>query len=112
MKFELRDFTPFQLGAARYLFAVLPLVFFISRPQLSWRWMLASGFAQLSQFALLFMVLQIGMTAALASVLMQTQGVFYHAAWFLFCCTNVSAYPCALGWLWRHWAWHVSRRTP
>lgn len=76
MKFALRDFTPFQLGVARYLFAVLPLVFFVSRPQLSWRWMLASGFAQLGQFALLFMALQIGMTAALASVLMQTQVFF------------------------------------
>ena len=26
MKFALRDFTPFQLGAARYVFAALPLV--------------------------------------------------------------------------------------
>ncbi|MDB5850679.1 MAG: hypothetical protein JWP29_4431, partial [Rhodoferax sp.] len=25
MKFSLRDFTPFQLGAARYVFAALPL---------------------------------------------------------------------------------------
>ena len=29
MKFALRDFTPFQLGAARFLFAALPLMLFI-----------------------------------------------------------------------------------
>ena len=38
MKFSLRDFTPFQLGTFRYVFAVLPLLFFIKKPQLSWRW--------------------------------------------------------------------------
>lgn len=76
MKFSLRDFTPFQLGVARYIFAVLPLVFFIPRPKLSWRWLGVAGLAQLGQFALLFMALHIGMTAALASVLMQTQVFF------------------------------------
>ena len=34
MKFALHDFTPFQLGAARYLLAVLPLVFFVRSPKL------------------------------------------------------------------------------
>ena len=76
MKFSLRDFTPFQLGATRYVFAVLPLIFFIRRPQLSWFWLVASGLAQLGQFGLLFVALQIGMTSALASVLMQTQVFF------------------------------------
>jgi drug/metabolite transporter (DMT)-like permease len=32
MKFALRDFTPFQLGAARYVFAVLPLVLLVKAP--------------------------------------------------------------------------------
>jgi O-acetylserine/cysteine efflux transporter len=76
MKYSLRDFTPFQLGTFRYLFAVLPLVFFVRKPQLSWRWLVPAGLAQLGQFGLLFVALQVGMTAALASVLMQTQVFF------------------------------------
>ena len=76
MKFSLRDFTPFQLGALRYIFAVLPLIFFIKKPALSWRWLFPAGLAQLGQFGFLFVALQVGMTAALASVLMQTQVFF------------------------------------
>ncbi|HYF41797.1 MAG TPA: EamA family transporter [Ramlibacter sp.] len=79
MKFALRDFTPFQLGAARYVLAVLPLVFFIRPPRLHWKWMLLYGLLQgVGQFGFLFWALKVGMTAALASVLMQTQ-VFFTA---------------------------------
>lgn len=77
MKLSLRDFTPFQLGAARYVFAALPLVFIVRRPALPWRWLLFYGLAQgVGQFGLLFVALQAGMTAALASVVMQTQLFF------------------------------------
>jgi len=79
MKVSLRDFTPFQLGAARYVLAAFPLVFFIRRPQLPARWLVYYGLAQgVGQFGLLFVALQAGMTAALASVVMQTQ-VFFTA---------------------------------
>lgn len=77
MKLSLRDFTPFQLGAIRYLFAALPLVLLVPRPQLPVRWLLYYGLAQgVGQFGLLFVALQAGMTAALASVVMQTQLFF------------------------------------
>ncbi|MBS0454470.1 MAG: EamA family transporter [Proteobacteria bacterium] len=79
MKLSLRDFTPFQLGAARYVFAAFPLVLFIKRPKLPMRWLVYYGLAQgVGQFGLLFTALQAGMTAALASVVMQTQ-VFFTA---------------------------------
>lgn len=79
MKFALRDFTPFQLGAARYVFAVLPLVLIVKAPKLHWKWVVFYGLAQgVGQFGFLFSALQAGMTAALASVLMQTQ-VFFTA---------------------------------
>ena len=79
MKYALRDFTPFQLGAARYLLAVLPLVFIIRRPQLHWKWVLLYGLFQgVGQFGFLFSAIKVGMTASLASVLMQTQ-VFFTA---------------------------------
>ncbi len=79
MKFALHDFTPFQMGAARYVFAVFPLILFIKRPNLDVKWLLYYGLFQgVGQFGFLFVGLKLGMTAALASVLMQTQ-VFFTA---------------------------------
>ena len=79
MKLALHDLTPLQLGCARYVFAVLPLLFFIKPPRLHWKWVVLYGLAQgVGQFGLLFISLQVGMTAALASVLLQTQ-VFFTA---------------------------------
>jgi O-acetylserine/cysteine efflux transporter len=79
MKFALRDFTPFQLGAARYVFAVLPLLLFIKPPLIASKWLLMYGLFQgVGQFGILFFALKVGMTAALASVLLQTQ-VFFTA---------------------------------
>jgi O-acetylserine/cysteine efflux transporter len=79
MKFGLAHFTPFQMGAARYLLAAFPLVFFIRPTKLPGRWVLAYGLAQgVGQFGFLFTALQVGMTASMASVLMQTQ-VFFTA---------------------------------
>ena len=79
MKFALHDFTPFQMGAARYVFAVFPLILFIKRPNMDVKWLLYYGLFQgVGQFGFLFVGLRLGMTAALASVLMQTQ-VFFTA---------------------------------
>ena len=78
-KFALRDFTPFQLGAVRYMFAVLPLALFLKPPRIHWKWVLIYGaFQGVGQFGLMFVALTVGMTAALASVLLQTQ-VFFTA---------------------------------
>jgi hypothetical protein len=46
MKYSLRDFTPFQLGAARYVFAALPLMLLMKRPQMPTRWMVYYGLAR------------------------------------------------------------------
>jgi O-acetylserine/cysteine efflux transporter len=79
MKFALHDMTPFQLGAGRYLFAVLPLIMFFRPPRLHWKFVLAYGLLQgVGQFGCLFLALKVGMSAALGSVLMQTQ-VFFTA---------------------------------
>ena len=79
MKFALRDFTPFQLGAARFLFAFLPLALFVKPPRVPWKWVVLYGLFQgVGQFGILFIALSVGMTAALASVLLQTQ-VFFTA---------------------------------
>ena len=79
MKGGLRALTPFQLGLARYVFAVFPLILFVPRPQVRWVWVVGYGLLQgVGQFGLLFTGLHMGMTAALASVLMQTQ-IFFTA---------------------------------
>ncbi|MDY7574713.1 EamA family transporter [Actimicrobium sp. CCI2.3] len=79
MKLALRGFTPFQLGALRYAFATLPLLLFIKPPKMHWKWLVSYGMLQgVGQFGLLFVALNVGMTAALASVLLQTQ-VFFTA---------------------------------
>lgn len=79
MKIGLRELTPFQMGLARYVFAALPLVLLVRPPRLPWRFVVAFGVLQgVGQFGFLFVALQVGMTAALASVLMQTQ-VFFTA---------------------------------
>ncbi len=79
MKFALRDLTPLQLGAGRYVFAILPLVLLVKPPRLHWKWVVMYGLFQgVGQFGLLFISLQMGMTAALASVVLQTQ-VFFTA---------------------------------
>ena len=79
MKFALRDFTPFQLGAARFAFAALPLALIVKPPRVPWQWVVLYGLLQgVGQFGILFVALNVGMTAALASVLLQTQ-VFFTA---------------------------------
>jgi len=79
MKFGLRDFTPLQLGAARFGFAMLPLALWIRPPPIAPKWVVTYALVQgVGQFTFLFLALKVGMTAALASVLMQTQ-VFFTA---------------------------------
>ena len=79
MKYGLQSFTPFQLGAARYFFAAFPLIFFIAKPALPFKFVVLYGLFQgVGQFGFVFTALHVGMTAALASVLMQTQ-VFFTA---------------------------------
>ncbi len=79
MKFGLRELTPFQMGAGRYVFAVLPLIFFVRPPRLPAKWIVLYGMCQgVGQFGLLFLSLKVGMSASLASVILQTQ-VFFTA---------------------------------
>jgi len=79
MKIGLRNLTPFQMGAARYVFAVLPLILFVRPPRLPARWLIAYGLSQgVGQFGFLFLSLKVGMSASLASVILQTQ-VFFTA---------------------------------
>ncbi len=97
MKIGLASLTPFQLGAGRYLVAFLPLALVIPRPRVRARWLLAFGLSQgVGQFGLLFVALQAGMSAALASVLLQTQ-VFFSAFFGVFLLGERIARPLKVG---------------
>ncbi|MFN4120162.1 EamA family transporter [Acidovorax sp.] len=77
MKWGLQGLSPMLLGALRFMAASLPFVLFVPRPALPWRYVVGYGLAQgLGQFGFLFLGLQLGMTAGMASVVMQTQAFF------------------------------------
>lgn len=73
IKIGLQGVPPLLLGALRFLLVLFPAIFFIPRPRLSWRWLLAYGMTiSLGQFAFLFY----GMPAGLASLVLQAQAFF------------------------------------
>ncbi|MBL0419063.1 EamA family transporter [Ramlibacter sp. AW1] len=97
MKVGLASFTPFQMGAGRYVFAFLPLALLVRRPAVRTRWIVIFGLLQgVGQFGLLFLALKVGMTAALASVLLQTQ-VFFSALFGLLLLHERVARPLMVG---------------
>lgn len=71
-----RDFTPAQLTALRFIIAAIP-VLFLPRPKMSWRYLLlGGGFWFLGQFMLLFMAFRFGMLPGVASVTQQSNVFF------------------------------------
>jgi O-acetylserine/cysteine efflux transporter len=73
----LHDFPPLLMSTLRYLVAALPLIVLGGPRPAPWRWIVAAGVAiGLVQFSLLFIGMDVGMPAGLASVLMQTQALF------------------------------------
>ena len=74
MKVALQDLSPMLLGVLRFSAASLPFLLFLPRPNLPWRFMVGYGLTQgLGQFGFLFLGLELGMPAGMASVVMQTQ---------------------------------------
>jgi O-acetylserine/cysteine efflux transporter len=68
---------PLLLTGMRFLFAAIPAIFFVKRPGVGWRWVIGYGtFIGVLQFGLLFVSIRLGMSAALASVVMQLQVFF------------------------------------
>lgn len=72
----LKGFPPFLLLAARFLLVAFPLILFVPRPG-PWKPILLVGLLMsLGQFSLLYLGLQLGMPAGLASILLQAQVMF------------------------------------
>ena len=77
IKIGLAGLPPLLFSALRFVFAALPLVFFIKRPAIPWRLLIGFGLFQFAlQFSLLFSGMQLGLGAGLASLVIQLQAFF------------------------------------
>ena len=77
IKVGLHGMPPMLLGALRFTLAAVPAVFFVRRPQISWRLLVLYGATiQLGQFVFLFTGMYVGMPAGLASLVLQSQAFF------------------------------------
>jgi O-acetylserine/cysteine efflux transporter len=77
IKIGIANFPPILFSALRFLFAALPLVFLLPRPNISWRLILGIGFVLgVVKFSFLFIGMDIGLSAGLASLLLQSQAFF------------------------------------
>ncbi|MEM9523596.1 MAG: EamA family transporter [Pseudomonadota bacterium] len=77
IKIGLDGFPPLLLATGRFFFAAFPAVFFLPRPTCDYKWVLLFGlFSGVGQFGFLFFGMAAGMSAGLASVMLQSQVFF------------------------------------
>lgn len=77
VKLGLNGVPPILLVALRFVLAVFPAIFFVSRPAVSPRyWMTYGATVGIGQFGCLFYAMHIGMPAGVASVVLQSQAFF------------------------------------
>ena len=73
----LGSFPPLLFAALRFVLMAFPAVFLVRRPQVPARWVIGVGaFIGAGQFGLLFVAMDEGMPAGLASLVLQLQAVF------------------------------------
>jgi O-acetylserine/cysteine efflux transporter len=77
IRIALDEVPPFALAALRFLFAAVPMAFFVRPPAMPWGNVVAYGFAiGVCQFGLLFLGIKLGMPAGLSSLVIQVQVFF------------------------------------
>lgn len=77
IKIGLRGVPPFLLGALRFTLVAFPAIFFLPRPKIALKWLLAYALTiSFAQFAFLFLALAVGMPAGLSSLILQSQALF------------------------------------
>ena len=73
----LESFPPLLFAALRFGLTAVPAIFFVPRPDIRWRAVVAVGlFIGVGQFGVLFVAMNIGLPAGLASVIAPLQPVF------------------------------------
>ncbi len=84
MKNCLSSFPPFLFATLRYVFSLLPMVFFVARPKVSWRNLCLYGLCTgVGQFGVLYYAIQSQIPPGLASLVIQTQ-VFFTIGFAMF----------------------------
>lgn len=82
IKIGLGSFPPLLFSALRFALAAFPLILFVKKPPVSWRYILGIGLVLgVAKFGLLFIGMSdqshwVGMPAGLASLVLQTQAFF------------------------------------
>lgn len=73
----LAHFPPLLFSALRFTVAAVPAIFFVGRPGVAWKWIVAVGAVLgVVKFGLLFLGMHAGMPAGLSSLVLQSQAVF------------------------------------
>lgn len=73
----LGNMPPLMLAAVRFIVVCFPAIFFLPKPPVPWKWLIALGLTiNVGQFAFLFMGIKLGMPAGLASLVHQSQAFF------------------------------------
>lgn len=73
----LEGFPPLLFSALRFFFAAVPAIFLLGRPRVAWRYVIAVGLALgVAKFGLLFIAMDRGVPAGLASLVLQCQVIF------------------------------------
>ena len=77
LRYALDELAPFTLATLRFLFVAFPLVFFLPKPKIAWRYIASYGLLiGVGQFGLLFWAMQADITPGVASLLIQLQVFF------------------------------------
>ena len=84
IKVSLESFPPFLFAALRYIFALLPVVFFMPKPKVSWTNLCIYGLATgVGQFGVMYFAIDGRISPGLASLVIQTQ-VFFTIGFAMF----------------------------
>jgi O-acetylserine/cysteine efflux transporter len=84
IKNSLAAFPPFYFAALRYIFALLPMVFFIPRPKVPWSNLCIYGLCTgVGQFGVMYYAINSQISPGLASLVIQTQ-VFFTIGFAMF----------------------------
>jgi O-acetylserine/cysteine efflux transporter len=77
VKIGLNEMPPFLYCSARFVVSCLPFIFFIKKPPVSWALIIGIGFTLgIAKFGFMFIGLHMGMSAGLASLVLQSQVFF------------------------------------
>lgn len=77
VKTGLSEIPPFLYCSARFVVACLPLLWFVKKPPVSWNLIIGIGVSLgVAKFGFMFLGLHMGMSAGLASLVLQSQAIF------------------------------------